>query len=97
MSFWRFADHGAHLGNALPAAYDPFLVVLSFFVASLAGFAAFEVVERMAQARSPRNRTLWLTAGAGAMGAGIWSMHFIGMLAFSLPIPVSYDLTVTLG
>jgi PAS domain S-box-containing protein len=96
MSFWRFADHGTHVGEMLTAAYDPVLVVLSFFVASLAGFAAFEVVERMAQSRSPRIRAWWLTAGAAAMGAGIWSMHFIGMLAFSLSIPVSYDLAVTL-
>ncbi|MDC6641657.1 hypothetical protein OEZ79_26190, partial [Leclercia adecarboxylata] len=38
----------------------------------------------------------WLAGGAGAMGLGIWSMHFIGMLAFHLPIPVGYDLAITL-
>src|SRR5258708_17312264 len=35
-------------------------------------------------------RVVWLLGGAGAMGIGIWSMHYIGMLAFILPIPVAY-------
>ena len=97
MLFWRFIAPNADLGQELSAAYNtPFLVVLSFFVAALGGYAALEVVERMASAPSPQIRRRWLTAGAAAMGAGIWSMHFIGMLAFSLPIPVSYDLTITL-
>ena len=95
MLFWFIAPN-AGLGQELSAAYNPFLVGLSFFVAALGGYAALEVVERMASAPSPRTRRRWLAAGAGAMGSGIWSMHFIGMLAFSLPIPVSYDLTITL-
>src|SRR5689334_16336009 len=93
MHFWRFASDGA--GSPLHAVYDPLLVSLSFFVASLAGFAALEAVERMTSARVGRGRRLWLVAGAVAMGLGIWSMHFIGMLAFSLPVPVSFDLATT--
>ena len=42
-------------------------------------------------------RPLWLVGGATAMGIGIWYMHFIGMLAFSLPIPLRYDIATTLG
>jgi two-component system, sensor histidine kinase and response regulator len=34
---------------------------------------------------------MWLCGGATAMGIGIWSMHYVGMLAFRLPIPVQYD------
>jgi signal transduction histidine kinase/ActR/RegA family two-component response regulator len=96
MLFWRFIAPNADLGQEISAAYAPFLVALSFFVAALGGYAALEVVERMASAPSPKTRRRWLAAGAAAMGSGIWSMHFIGMLAFSLPIPVSYDLTITL-
>ena len=96
MLFWRFIAPNTDLGQELSAAYTPFLVALSFFVAALGGYAALEVVERMASAPSPQIRRRWLAAGAAAMGSGIWSMHFIGMLAFSLPIPVSYDLTITL-
>ena len=43
------------------------------------------------QAAAGRSRLAWLAGGATAMGLGIWSMHYIGMLAFSLPVPVSYD------
>ncbi|HKI00772.1 MAG TPA: MHYT domain-containing protein [Thermoanaerobaculia bacterium] len=96
MPVWRFIVPNADLGQELSASYTPFLVVLSFFVAVLGGYAALEVVERMASAPAPKTRRRWLAAGAAAMGSGIWSMHFIGMLAFSLPIPVSYDLTITL-
>ena len=39
----------------------------------------------------------WLLGGAFAMGMGIWSMHFIGMLAFSLPVPMAYDVGITLA
>ncbi|HZF14269.1 MAG TPA: MHYT domain-containing protein [Thermoanaerobaculia bacterium] len=96
MLFWRFIAPHAHLGPELAATYNPFLTVLSFFVAALAGYAALEVAERMASAPGPGTRRRWLAAGAAAMGSGIWSMHFIGMLAFALPIAVSYDLTLTL-
>jgi NO-binding membrane sensor protein with MHYT domain len=44
-----------------------------------------------------RGAVAWLLGGAFAMGMGIWSMHFIGMLAFSLPIPMAYDVGTTWG
>lgn len=40
---------------------------------------------------------MWLAGGAVAMGLGIWSMHFVGMLAFRLPIPLGYDPAITVG
>jgi two-component system sensor histidine kinase/response regulator len=95
MLFWRFISPHADLGPELARSYSPLLVALSFFVAALAGYAALEVVERMASTPSRRTRRGWLAAGAVSMGAGIWSMHFIGMLAFSLPVPITYDLPVT--
>jgi two-component system, sensor histidine kinase and response regulator len=95
MDAWRFLDAGADASAAYAQSHDLGLVALSFSVAALGGFAGLEVVERMGSARSGRVRWAWLAAGAGALGAGIWSMHFIGMLAFELPIPVGYDLSVT--
>lgn len=76
------------LGN-----YDLGLVALSYLIASLAGFVAIEFASRM-RARS-KNRVPWLIGGALAMGTGIWSMHFVGMTAFSLPVPMSYDGGIT--
>jgi NO-binding membrane sensor protein with MHYT domain len=49
----------------------------------------------VAKAKAEEGTQWWLFGGALAMGTGIWSMHFIGMLAFSLPIPLAYDLTIT--
>src|SRR5262245_65994343 len=54
-------------------------------------FVALSISARMVAATSQRSRWAWACAGAVSMGGGIWSMHFIGMLAFSLPCGVHYD------
>ena len=61
----------------------------------MASYTALSLAGRVSETQG-RASTLWLVGGAVAMGCGIWSMHFIGMLAFSLPIRLSYDLTWTL-
>jgi two-component system sensor histidine kinase/response regulator len=71
-------------------SYDYRLVALSVFIAILASYAALDLSGRVTSSQG-RARVLWLTGGATAMGIGIWSMHYIGMLAFRLPIPVQYD------
>src|SRR5207248_4215246 len=70
--------------------YDYRLVVLSVLIAIGASYAALDLAARITAA-SGRARLAWLAGGAFAMGVGIWSMHYIGMLAFSLPVPVLYD------
>jgi NO-binding membrane sensor protein with MHYT domain len=75
--------------------YDLKLVWLSVAVAVLASFTALDLAGRVS-APGGRRTALWLMGGAFAMGTGIWSMHFIGMLAFRLPVPVAYDATLTL-
>ena len=94
--FIVFLD-GPTKGAVLSAAYNPGLVFLSYVVAS---FAAYTALDFAARVRDNDGQTLransWLAGGACAMGIGIWGMHFIGMLAFRLPIPVSYDLFTTL-
>src|SRR5689334_6609240 len=76
--------------------YNPWLVCLSVFVAIFVSYTALNLAIRVSTASSTSAR-LWHAGGAIAMGGGIWSMHFIGMLAFSLPIPLAYDMTTTLG
>jgi diguanylate cyclase (GGDEF)-like protein len=75
----------------LIGSYTPSLVVVSLLVAMLASFTALDMANRITTAPSPRLSALWLAGGGFAMGLGIWSMHFIGMLAFRLPIPLGYD------
>jgi two-component system, sensor histidine kinase and response regulator len=70
--------------------YDFRLVVLSVVIAILASYAALDLAGRITAARG-HIRLLWLSGGAFAMGTGIWSMHYIGMLAFRMPVDVAYD------
>jgi signal transduction histidine kinase/CheY-like chemotaxis protein len=74
----------------LTATYDPQLVGLSVAIAILASYTALDLSGRV-HVSAGRARLLWILGGAVAMGAGIWSMHFVGMLAFQLPIPVRYS------
>src|SRR6266404_2307924 len=74
--------------------YNPYLVALSVLVASFASYTALDLGGHVGAARGFARRA-WLAAAAIAMGGGIWSMHFIGMLAFVMPIPMSYDIGLT--
>src|ERR1700681_39338 len=73
----------------LIGSYNDALVALSVLIAMFASYAALDLAGRVTAAVG-WTRTVWLLGGAGAMGIGIWSMHYIGMLAFVLPIPVAY-------
>ncbi len=73
----------------LPRSYQPELVLLSIAVAILAGYAALDLADRVYAAQR-RYAWIWLAAGAVTLGSGIWSMHFIGMLALILPIHMNY-------
>jgi PAS domain S-box-containing protein len=74
----------------LIGSFDYRLVALSVLIAILASYAALDLAGRVTSAQG-KVRLFWLNGGAVAMGFGIWSMHYIGMLAFRLPIPVQYD------
>src|ERR1700757_1624099 len=74
--------------------YDPDLVALSILVAAFASYTAVGLGAHVAAARGLARRA-WLAAAAITMGGGIWSMHFVAMLAFMLPIPMSYDIGLT--
>jgi PAS domain S-box-containing protein len=74
----------------MTGSYDYRLVALSVLIAVCASYAALELAARTTAARG-RARLVWLAGGAIAMGLGIWSMHYVGMLAFSLPVTVLYD------
>ena len=76
------------------ASYSPALVLISLCVAILASYTALDLSGRIATANG-RAAYLWIGGGALAMGFGVWSMHFIGMLALSLPIELGYDLGLT--
>jgi PAS domain S-box-containing protein len=81
----------------LHGVHDFYLVALSIFVAAIASFTALSLAGRIREARG-RARRIWLAAAATALGGGIWSMHFVAMLAFSIPgMRMRYDLAPTLA
>ena len=80
----------------MQGTYNSWLVALSIAVAVLVSYTALKLAARVAAADRSVSR-MWLFGGAFAMGIGIWSMHFIGMLAFSLPIPLRYSIPTTLA
>jgi two-component system sensor histidine kinase/response regulator len=77
-------------GPPLIGYYDYRLVVASVVIALFAAYAALDIAGRVSAARGVA-KIVWLSCGAFAMGLGIWSMHYMGMEAFHLPIPVLYD------
>ncbi|MCR5881501.1 bifunctional diguanylate cyclase/phosphodiesterase [Rhizobacter sp. J219] len=76
-------------------SYDPWVVVASLSIAFLASYVALDLVERI-RANGTRAARLWWLCGSVAMGTGIWSMHFVGMLAYTLPITLGYTGGMTL-
>jgi signal transduction histidine kinase/CheY-like chemotaxis protein len=74
--------------------YQPWLVAVSILVGILASYTALSLAMRVRQAQR-RARYVWVAGGAMAMGSGIWAMHFVGMQAFRLPLPIGYDTTTT--
>jgi diguanylate cyclase (GGDEF)-like protein/PAS domain S-box-containing protein len=76
-------------------SYDSILVFFSYIIAVMASYTALDLAGRVSTSKG-KMRLGWLLFGAVAMGMGIWSMHFVGMLAFKLPIVIKYDLIIVL-
>ena len=74
----------------LTGTYDTRLAIVSVLIAIFAAGAALDLAGRVTLTRGMA-RLWWLILGATAMGTGISSMHYIGMIAFQLPVVVLYD------
>jgi signal transduction histidine kinase/DNA-binding response OmpR family regulator len=81
--------------NHLHGSHDMTLVLISYIVAAVASYTVLGMTERLAVSKG-KQWWNWLIYSSVALGMGIWSMHFVGMLAFSLPVPVSYNLIIVL-
>lgn len=82
--------------NHLHTTHDPLIVLLSLLVAVICSLVSLDVAERLRVARG-RAWALWLAASSCTLGGGIWSMHFIAMLAFTPPFEVRYDVGLTIA
>lgn len=77
----------------MEANYNYYLVALSYVIAAYASYAMLNVAERLINNKEKKQ---WLLSGSASLGTGVWSMHFIGMLAFETNMPVGYDITLTI-
>ena len=86
--YLRFIDTPPDTSLLFAGWYNPWLVALSLLIAVFAAYAALDVAARVTSSPSRPQAAAWIGVGALAMGGGTWAMHFIGMLAFSLPCRV---------
>ena len=95
MMFSDFFQLGPIPPNTMAGYYNYYLVALSYVVATLTSFVALEIASYL---RKGITKTIFwpLIGGSFAMGAGIFSMHFIGMLAFIMPMSMGYEISLTL-
>lgn len=80
----------------LNGSYDLATVAVSLLVAVFAALTSFELASRIDSAQGAAGR-YWLAGSGCALGLGIWSVHFLGMLAYTLPVAVGYDATLVLA
>ncbi|MDF2387723.1 PAS domain-containing protein [Nostoc ellipsosporum NOK] len=81
--------------QAMSSTYDPRLIALSIVIAVLSAYTAVDLAFRVTAAKSWA-KVAWWIGGAIVMGIGIWSMHFVAMLAFSLPMQMAYNMLTVL-
>ncbi len=85
-----------HAGSGLMSHHDAHLVIMSVVIAIFASYTALDLAGQITASKG-WHRLGWLGIGAVSMGTGIWSMHFIAMLAFHLPIAVGYDIPIVIA
>jgi len=77
------------IGSPLVGTYDYGVVTISLLLAVITSYAALDIAGRLSAARGLA-RLAWLTGGALAMGIGLWTSQFMGMVAYQLPLQVRY-------
>ncbi|MEA5445691.1 EAL domain-containing protein [Gammaproteobacteria bacterium AB-CW1] len=92
----HFLDASMAGDTFLAGDYSVPLVLLSLLIAIMAAFASISHVDLMRATRSARARLGWHLNGALALGLGVWTMHFTGMVAFRLPVAIEYHALLTL-
>lgn len=91
-----FAASGSLAPEALGLNYNYWLVLCSFLVAWMGAYAGLTIVISIQSSVTGFARAAWLFAGSVTLGCAVWSMHYIGMLAFTLPVPTHHHVGLTL-
>jgi NO-binding membrane sensor protein with MHYT domain len=83
------------MNSVVTTGYDPFFVALSFLLALVGSFVALTAATRIRQADGQLSMTNTISSGVALGGIGVWSMHFVGMLALKVDVASSYSLAET--
>jgi|GEM_PF-4929214 len=92
----KFLTPQYDLNSAFVAQYDYLLVILSYLIACLAAYTAWNMATLYQIENESRRKIIWVGCGGFVMGCGIWAMHFVAMLAYELPVAINYDIVITL-
>ncbi len=90
--YQTFFQVGQIPADAMHGTYSLKIVLLSYIIASFASYVALDMSSHLKRQNTALFNITWLIGGAMVMGAGIWSMHFVGMLAFDMHMPMTFDL-----
>lgn len=96
MRLLTFIIDNTNLKDAITGEYDLFLVLFSYMVAAFASYSAFSIASTIRHIGQNSSKYIWIALGSVSLGFGVWTMHFIGMLAFKLPLQVNYNLPMTI-
>lgn len=96
MDFWRFKPIDTESLIEMAGVFNYTLVFLSACVAALAAYSSLIVLERIWASSNKKTLNLWLWFGSIVLGVGVWAMHFTGMLAFMVPVSMTFDPLITL-
>ena len=88
--------HGGIPPGSMKGIFSPSLVFLSYLIAAFGSYIGLILAGHMYRAKTANLKNIFHLGGAFALGSGIWSMHFIGMLAYKTGMPVSYDPFLTI-
>jgi len=92
----KFLTQQHQLNLAFVAQYDYTLVLLSYLIACLSAYTAWNMASLYQIENHPRRKLIWMISGGFVMGCGIWAMHFVAMLAYELPVAINYDIPITI-
>ena len=87
---------GLQIGQVLEPSYGVWMVILSFLIAVCGSLMALLCARRMFRRNGELDKAMSISAAVSLGGIGIWSMHFIGMVAYQLPVSIAYDVGLTL-
>ncbi len=95
LEFWRFKSIVDEQYEMINGEFNIHLVIISVVVSIMAAYSCLIIIERMWSSNSDKTIRLWKLFGSVVFGLGVWAMHFTGMLAYMLPIPMTYSPGVT--